>query len=208
MEPSDYIRPPTEDEPDPPTLQEVLLTVTDWYAAHKQTFTATNDLMSILRLVVPPGTTVGTFSMLRTILQQHRMETSKQYDACPKGCIVYHDFTGVLQEHQFASLSACPYCSAPRYVGIPPVSSHRAYFFPIGPYLRDMFDQEDLLKGGYLDNRPGKDTPDTSIKWSRGYASKVLEPAELRDDHRHQAIVLSTDEWYDNFWARLATKSK
>ena len=49
------IRPPTMEEPNPPTLCEVMLTVVDWYASHKQTYTATTDLYDILKLVAPPG---------------------------------------------------------------------------------------------------------------------------------------------------------
>lgn len=190
---SEHIRPPTEGDLDPPTLQEVLLTVLDWYAAHKQTFTATSDLLNILRLVVPPGTRLGTFNMLRQTLERHRLETCRQYDACPKGCVVYHDFTGVFREHQFASLDECPYCCTPRYVGMPRVASHCVYFFPIAPFLRDMFSNRDLVEGGYLDNRPGNDTPETSIKRSRGYRSKVLDEPSLRGDRRHQGICLSAD---------------
>ena len=46
-DPDAHIRPPTEEEPNPPTLYEVMLTVVDWYAYHKQTYTATTDLYNI-----------------------------------------------------------------------------------------------------------------------------------------------------------------
>ena len=58
-DPDAQIRPPTMEEPNPPTLCEVMLTVVDWYASHKQTYTATMDVYNILKLVVTPGTTVG-----------------------------------------------------------------------------------------------------------------------------------------------------
>ena len=61
-----------------------MLTVVDWYASHKQTYTATMDLYNILKLVVPPGTTVGTFNQLRGILDRHRLEVCQVYDACKR----------------------------------------------------------------------------------------------------------------------------
>ena len=47
IDPTAPIRPGDEGQ-SAPTLQEVLLTVLDWYAAHKQTYTATSDMLKIL----------------------------------------------------------------------------------------------------------------------------------------------------------------
>ena len=187
------IRPPTMEEPNPPTLCEVMLTVVDWYASHKQTYTASMDVYNILKLVVPPGTTVGTFNQLRGILDRHRLEVCQVYDACPKGCIVYHNFTGIFKAHQYGDLDECSTCASPRYVGMGSQrrASHTVYFFPIARYLRDMFARTDLCP--YLDNRPTVQTPETSIKLSRGYRNKVLNDPSLRGDHRHQGLAMSSD---------------
>ena len=193
--PYEPIRPPSGDDsdPDPPTLGEVLLTVLDWYSSHKQTYTATEDLYKILELVVPKGTTVGTFKQLRAVLDTHRLETCQMYDACPKGCIVYHNFTGVMQSHQYGDLDQCPYCESPRHVGMGSLhrAAHVVYFFPIARFLKDLFSRADLCP--YLDNRPSPTTPESSIKLSRGYRDKVLNNVSLRGDHRNQGLVLSTD---------------
>jgi hypothetical protein len=191
--PHEPIRPPSGDDPDPPTLGEVLLTVLDWYSSHKQTYTATEDLYKVLELVVPKGTTVGTFKQLRAVLDTHRLETCQMYDACPKGCMVYHNFTGVMQSHQYGDLDQCPYCESPRYVGMGSLhrAAHVVYFFPIARFLKDLFSRADLCP--YLDNRPSPTTPESSIKLSRGYRDKVLNNVSLRGDHRNQGLVLSTD---------------
>lgn len=193
IEPDEPIRPLSEDDSDPPTLGEVLLTVLDWYSSHKQTYTSTEDLYSILEMVVPEGTTVGTFKQLRAVLDTHRLDTCQMYDACPKGCIVYHNFTGVMQSHQYGDLDQCPYCESQRYVGMGSLhrAAHVVYFFPIARFLKDLFSRADLCP--YLDNRPSPTTPESSIKLSRGYRDKVLNNVSLRGDHRNQGLVLSTD---------------
>jgi len=76
---------------------------------------------------------------------------------------------------------------------MPPIASHRAYFFPIAQYLRDMHGRCDLQENDYMDNRPNLETPETSIKLSRAYTRKVLDDPNLHNDHRHQGILLSTD---------------
>jgi hypothetical protein len=192
-DPDAHIRPPTEEEPNPPTLYEVMLTVVDWYASHKQTYTATTDLYNIMKLVAPPGTTMGTFNQLRGVLDRHRLEVCQVYDACPKGCIVYHNYTGIMKAHQYGDLDECPSCASPRYVGMGSQrrASHTVYFFPIARYLKDMFARTDLCP--YLDNRPTTQTPETSIKLSRGYRDKVLNDPSLRGDYRHQGLAMSSD---------------
>ena len=47
IDPTVLIRPATENE-DPPGLVEVMLTVLDWYASHKQTYRATSDVYRLL----------------------------------------------------------------------------------------------------------------------------------------------------------------
>ena len=170
-----------------------MLTIVDWYASHKQTYTATMDLYNIIKLVVPPGTTIGTFNQLRGVLDRHRLETCQVYDACPAGCIVYHNFPGIMNSHQYAELDECPQCALPRYVGLGSErrASHIVYYFPIARFLTDMFSRPDMCP--YLDNRPSSRTPETSVKLSRGYRDKVLNDPSLQGDHRHQGLVLSTD---------------
>ena len=174
---------------------EVLLTVVDWYASHKQTYTATSDLFNMFKLIAPPGTTLPSFNQLRNVLDRHRLEVCQVYDACPKGCIVYHNFTGILKSHQYGELDECPSCASPRFVGMGGQrrAAHTVYFFPIARYLKDMFARSDLCP--YLDNRPSgtSSTPETSIKLSRGYRDKILNDPSLRGDHRHQGLVMSSD---------------
>ena len=192
-DPNVPIRPPTENEDSPPTLSEVLLTVLDWYSAHKQTYTATTDLFRVLAMVVPPGTTLNTFSQVRSILEKHRLDSCEVYDACRTGCIVYKNFSGVFEDHQYADLDECPNCEQPRYVGMGSFRrvSHSVYFFPIARYLRDMFRREDLVR--HLDHRPTSRTPSSSLKKSRGYRDKMLRDPILNADHRNQGIVISSD---------------
>jgi hypothetical protein len=191
--PDECIRPASATEPNPPTLCDVMLTIVDWYASHKQTYTATMDLYNIIKLVVPPGTTIGTFNQLRGVLDRHRLETCQMYDACPAGCIVYHNFPGIMNSHQYAELDECPQCAQPRYVGLGSErrASHIVYYFPIARFLTDMFSRPDMCP--YLDNRPSARTPETSVKLSRGYRDKVLNDPSFHGDHRHQGLVLSTD---------------
>ena len=191
--PDTPIRPLSADENSPPTLYEVMLTVVDWYASHKMTYTATADLYNILKLVVPPGTTLGTFNQLRAVLDTHRLEVCQVCDACPKGCIVYHNFTGILKSHQYGNLEECPHCGSPRYVGMGTQrrASHVVYFFPIARFLNDMFARTDICP--FLDNRPSPRTPESSIKLSRGYRDKLLNEPSVRGDHRNQGLVMTTD---------------
>jgi hypothetical protein len=196
-DPSAFIRPAdhTMEDPEPPTLAEVMLTVLDWYSSHKQTYTATSDAYRLLALVVPPGTTVGTFNQMRTVLERHKLETCREYDACWKGCIVYKDFsdTGPFASHEYASLTACPKCKEPRYAGIGNYrrASHTVHFFPIASYLKDMFQRPDMEAS--LDNRPTDHTPSASIKRSRGYREKMLRDPNINSDHRNQGLIISSD---------------
>ena len=189
------IRPKTAEEDDPPSLAEVMLTVLDWYASHKQTYRATSDLCRMLALVVPPGTTLGTFREMRKLLEAHKLETCTEYDACRAGCIVYFDFsdTGPFASHEYASATACPKCHSQRYVGtgINKRASHTVHFFPIAPFLRDMFRRADLRE--HLDNRPNDSTPPASVKKSHGYREKILRDPHINTDSRNQGLVISSD---------------
>jgi hypothetical protein len=194
-DPNAFIRPPDPAMGEPPTLAEVMLTVLDWYASHKQTYRATSDVYRLLALVVPAGTTTGTFKQMRTILERHRLETCTEYDACWKGCIVYKDFseTGPFASHEYASLTTCPKCNEPRYAGIGDHrrASHTVHFFSIAPYLKDMFQRTDMETS--LDNRPTDQTPSSSIKRSRGYRGKMLRDPNISTDHRNQGLIISSD---------------
>ena len=194
IDPTVLIRPATENE-DPPGLVEVMLTVLDWYASHKQTYRATSDVYRLLALVVPPGTTVGQFAQVRTILAQHKLETCIEYEACRSGCVVYIDFdaTGPFGSYLYASLTECPTCHSPRYVGMGSHrrASHTVHFFPIAAYLQDMFRRPDLSE--HMDNRPTDRTPSSSVKRSRGYRDKLLLNEHFNTDHRSQGLVISGD---------------
>ena len=191
--PTQPIRPPNDEEANPPSLSEVMLTVLDWFSSHKQTYTATSDLYRILALVVPPGTTLGTFAQMRAILDRHRLDACETFDACQRGCIVYKDFTGVFQGHQYSRLTECPVCGCHRFAGMGAHKRpcHTVYFFRIVNFLRDMFSRADMAT--HLDHRYDDSTPASSIKRSHGYREKILQNAHLNNDHRNQAIILSSD---------------
>ena len=191
-DPSTLIR-RASDGDEPPTLADVMLTVLDWFASHKATYRSTEDVYRLLALVVPAGTSVGTFNQMRVIVDRHKLESCHEYDACPKGCIVYKDFSGRLAEHQYAAMTSCPKCQTPRYAGLGAYrrASHRVHFFPIARYLNDMFQRPDMED--MLDHRPTDRIPDTSVKKSRGYRDKILRDTNMNADHRNQGIVLSAD---------------
>ena len=183
------IRGPSETEPTPPSLSEVMLTVLDWYASHKQTYTATEDIYRILRLVVPPGTTIGTFKQMREILDRHRLASCCVFDACPTGCVVYAN----LSTCKYADLTQCPVCESPRFVGMGAHIrvAHTIYFFPIAKYLRDMHSRTDLAE--YMDHRPSDATPASSVKRSRVYRDKIINNPDINTDIRNHGIILSAD---------------
>ena len=190
--PSTTIRDATPEEPSPPTLSEVMLTVLDWYASHKQTYNATSDVYRILKLVVPPGTTVGTFKQLRAIMDRHKMATTSVFDACPKGCVVYTDLPA-FPDRMYADLAECPQCGSQRFVGMGAHrrAAHCVYFFPLAKFLRDMHSRPDLTE--HLDHRPVSTTPYSSVKRSRAYRDKILNNPAMNTDKRNQGIILSTD---------------
>ena len=119
VHPNDYVREPSPGDDNPPTIAEVLVSVLDWYASHKETYTATRDVFSLFATIVPPGTRVGTFQQMQEVLQKHNVETCEVYDACPHGCCVYKDYDtrGPFATLQYANISKCPYCGAPRFAG-------------------------------------------------------------------------------------------
>ena len=174
-DPATYIREPQDGDVEPPTLAEVLLTMIDWYATHKQTYRACTDVYRILEIMAPPGTSLGTFQQARRVLDTHKLETLEVYDACPTGCVVYKDFGGSLSAHKFAALDRCPVqsCGSQRYVGLGADRrpAHKVYFFPIRHFLAALFAPPDL--SAYLNHLPDERTPSGSIKRSRGYKEKA-----------------------------------
>ena len=53
------------------TLGEVLLSMFDLIAAHKLTGTLTSAIWAMLRTVVPEGTDVGTYELMKRIIRAH-----------------------------------------------------------------------------------------------------------------------------------------
>ena len=49
-DPGAFIRPPTDDDAQPPTVAEVMLAVLEWYASHKATYTSTADVFELSHL--------------------------------------------------------------------------------------------------------------------------------------------------------------
>jgi hypothetical protein len=177
------------------SVASVFLLLVDWKSTFKETHASTASVWDMLRLLCPPDTDMGTYRAVRKILKSHSLESVCRYDACPRGCVVYKDFSGSQAGCQYKDLDECPRsgCGHPRYVGVGAkrTACHYVYHFSVASWVRALFSQPDLVE--HLRNDTPLTRPPTSVLRSFGYRDKVYNNAKLNGDSRNQGLVLSSD---------------
>jgi hypothetical protein len=138
---------------------------------------------------------MGKYRDVRKILKSHSLDSVCRYDACPRGCVVYKDFSGSQVSQEYADLQECPRngCGHPRYVGAGSrrTACHYVYHFPASSWMRSLFAQPEIAT--LLRNDTPLMRPPTSVLRSFGYRDKVYNNPHLNGDCRGQGVILSAD---------------
>lgn len=177
------------------SVASVFLLLVDWKSTFKATHASTASVWDMLRLLCSPETDMGTYRDVRKLLKSHSLDSVCRYDACPRGCVVYKNFQGLLAAHEYADLQECPRngCGHPRYVGVGAgrTACHYVYHFPVSSWIRALFAKPELAT--LLRNDTPLSRPATSVLRSFGYRDKVYNNAHLKGDRRNQGVILSAD---------------
>jgi hypothetical protein len=136
----DHLDDPSTSDPNSMTIGSVLLTLFQWMAKHKSTDSATNDLWSFMRLLLPKASDIGTFRVLQTLLEKHMANTVEEIHLCVNGCIGFFNCESPeLAHYQHAHRTVCVKCGEARYLPGGKIPRKVVYYFPLRPWIKDLF---------------------------------------------------------------------
>ena len=136
----DHLDEPATSNPDGMSVGAVLLTVFQWMAKHKATDSSTIDLWSMLRLLLPAVSDVGTFQKLKRLLSKHMLDTVEEIHLCVNSCIGFFNCESeLLRAYRHAHRKYCVICGEKRYLPGGSLPRKVAYYFPLRPWFKDMF---------------------------------------------------------------------
>lgn len=134
------------DDPDI-TLGELLLLYFEWMTAHKVTDACARAVYNLLKCLLPEDSNAGSWALSQKLLKQVCESRTETIDICPNDCIAYIDCRHPkLAHYQHAHRTWCPSCGSDRRVtvGGKTRATKTAYFFPVGPYIRDLYRDKSL----------------------------------------------------------------
>jgi hypothetical protein len=179
------------------TKGEILILMFDWMASNKEKDKSAEDVWNMMKAMLPPEAPLATFNELRAVLLNHMNKTVTKVHYCPNCCITaYHDCVSPdLHWHQHSGLDKCPRpeCGGNRYIENEKgelVPRAVFYYLPLGNFVRDLFNQADLVP--FLLQDMDKHTHG-SVQRSRGWKAKVTDNPKMNKDTRNLSFILSTD---------------
>jgi hypothetical protein len=108
---------PLYDDPDAPTVDEVLLWMFDYMSVHRATRGQCLDTYKLLRMFLPVDTNEDMrYEVAKTVIDAHLANTLVRIAMCPNDCIVYCDAVNRKLAHRCrnAHRTACPHCGEAR----------------------------------------------------------------------------------------------
>ena len=123
------------------TIVGVVVTMFAWIAKNKGTDSMATDMWDVLRVLLPELTCIGTFHRMQKFLRVHMLNTLEMIDVCVNSCIGYFDCQAPeLIQYKHSHRTYCPVCGDARYL---PGGEKKArkifYYFPLRPWLQDLF---------------------------------------------------------------------
>jgi hypothetical protein len=180
------------------TLGELLLLYFEWMSVHKVTsyaFVASccpprgmNEYLllvqvtdacakavyELLLLVLPRDTNAGSWAVSKKLLKKVCESRVVEIQTCPNDCIAFIDCKHPkLAHYQHSHRECCPTCGADRWLYREDGKKRAAktvYHLPVGPWLRDLFRDDDIAP--YLAS-DYEDQPKGHVTKSRGWNAKV-----------------------------------
>ena len=124
------------------TVLETLCRYFCWFSEHPGV--SKSSLSSLLSIqhehVLPPNNSLPpsyeeAYKFIEPFLLP--LET---FNVCPKHCVIYRDCS----RYKFATLTECPVCGTPRYIGTSKKPMQRFHYYPVGPRWRRMYGEASI----------------------------------------------------------------
>ncbi len=135
---------------------------------------AAKAVYELLLLILPTDNNAGSWALSKKLLKKICENRVVKIETCPKDCIAFIDCKHEkLSHYQHAHRSCCPVCGSDRWLTTIKGEKRAAktvYHLPVGPWLCDLFRDEELapyLASDFEEQPPGHVTK------SRGWHDKV-----------------------------------
>jgi hypothetical protein len=131
-------------------LGELLLYYFEWFAAKKESKASAQAVHGLLSMLLPKDNNVPGWAHLKNLLEKVHADNVQAVHLCPNDHIAFIDCTHPkLKHYKHSHRQFCPHpgCGAARYVtneSGQQVPAKVGYYFPIDPFLRDIFKDPDL----------------------------------------------------------------
>jgi hypothetical protein len=128
----------------------------------------------LLLLLLPPDTNAGSWALSKKLLKKVCESRVVEIDTCPNDCMAFIDCKHPkLSHYQHSHRQCCPTCGSDRWLVRADGKKRAAktvYHLPVGPWLRDLFRDDDIAP--YLAS-DYEDQPTGHVTKSRGWHDKV-----------------------------------
>jgi hypothetical protein len=129
---------------------------------------------SLLLTILPQEATAGSWAVSKAMLKKVCETRMKTIETCPNDHIAFIDCKHPkLAHYQHYHRTCCPVCGADRILTLPNGKTRAAktiYHLPIGPWLRDLFRDEEIAP---LLAADASTKPPGHVSRSRGWHAKV-----------------------------------
>jgi hypothetical protein len=129
---------------------------------------------NLLLLLLPPDTNAGSWALSKNLLKKVCESRVVEIETCPNDCIAFIDCKHPkLSHYQHSHRQCCPTCGSDRWLVRADGKKRAAktvYHLPVGPWLRDLFRDDDIAP--YLAS-DYEDQPKGHVTKSRGWHDKV-----------------------------------
>jgi hypothetical protein len=176
------------------TLGETMLLYFELLSSRNVSDATAKAVYTFINTILPDGSNSGTWSQAKALLEDTHRQRVTAVDLCPNDCIAYIDAQHPkLKHYQHHHRSWCPVCGFDRYLLVDgqQVAAKVGYYLKIGPWLRDMFQSDELAKDRTQSS--GTPQPPGHVSHSRGWQEKLSENPNMADEPRHQGLVGMSD---------------
>jgi hypothetical protein len=178
-------------------LGELLLYYFEWYCSFKESDASAKAVHGLLSMLIPTNHNIlPQWATLKRMLEAVYHSNVKSVDLCPNNHIAFVDCSHPkLAHYQHSDRQFCPHpgCGAARYVTNRKgkrVAAKVGYYFPLDPFLQDIFKDPDLLE--HMHHNTGQ-FPPGHTRHSKGWYDKITNNPHMNKETRNQALIGMAD---------------